>query len=212
MTVQPGAAFATIEAWLERHEGAAPLVILDTLGKVMPPTAPGESAYQRDYRIGSVLKRIAEQHPGVSLLVNHHDRKAASDDSVSGTHGLAGAADTVITLSRARHETAGVLKVTGRDIPEGEYALTFTPDAAWQLAGQTLAEAAAAAAKVRATAGVADRTAEIVDFVAQHKDGVRAGQVELKLGKDARRTLSRLADAGKLTRAKRGLYVLPSPP
>lgn len=34
-----------------------PLVILDTLGKVMPPAHPGEGAYQRDYRVGSKLKR-----------------------------------------------------------------------------------------------------------------------------------------------------------
>lgn len=215
VTVQPGAAFPTVEAWLERQTSAPPLVILDTLGKVMPPTAPGESAYQRDYRIGSVLKRIAEQHPGVSLLVNHHDRKATSDDfvdSVSGTHGLAGAADTVITLSRARHESAGVLKVTGRDVAEGEYALTFTPDAAWQLTGQTLQEAAAAAAKVKATVGVSDRTAEIVAYVAEHKDGVKAGDVEKKFGQDARRYLTRAVKSDRLARPKRGLYVLPEPP
>jgi hypothetical protein len=65
----------------------------------------------------------------MTLLVNHHDRKAAADDfvdTVSGTHGLAGAADTVIVLTRSRNETSGLLKVTSRDVPEGEYALMLT--------------------------------------------------------------------------------------
>ena len=70
----------------------------------MPAAGPaGESAYGRDYRVGGALKRVVDDHPGASLVALHHDRKAASEDfvdSVSGTHGLAGAADTVILLSR----------------------------------------------------------------------------------------------------------------
>src|ERR687898_432941 len=75
---------------------------------------------QRDYRIGSALKTISDEHQGVTLLTNHHDRKAQADDlvdSVSGSHGLAGAADALIVIARPRSERAGVLKLTGRDIP-----------------------------------------------------------------------------------------------
>lgn len=67
--------------------------MLDTLGKVMPEARVGESAYQRDYRIGGRLKRIADEWPGLAVVVVHHDRKAAAEDfvdSVSGTNGLAG--------------------------------------------------------------------------------------------------------------------------
>jgi hypothetical protein len=130
----------TITAWLDRHPGVGPLVILDTLGKVMPVARQGESAYQRDYRVGSALKRAADEHPGAALLTNHHDRKAVSTDfvdSVSGTHGLAGAADTVVILTRPRLEEAGTLKVTGRDVAEGEYAVTFHTNSAWSLDGAT---------------------------------------------------------------------------
>jgi hypothetical protein len=42
----------------------------------MPPAAIGETIYQRDYRIGSALKKISDENAGMSLLVNHHDRKA----------------------------------------------------------------------------------------------------------------------------------------
>jgi hypothetical protein len=47
--VEPGQVIATIAAWLELHADGPTFVILDTLGQVMPPAWPGESAYQRDY-------------------------------------------------------------------------------------------------------------------------------------------------------------------
>jgi hypothetical protein len=171
---------AIIAAWLDRQRDAPPLVILDTLGKVMPPASPGESAYQRDYRVGSTLKQLADERAGMTLLTNHHDRKANSDDfidSVSGTHGLAGAADTVIVLTRARHEEAGLLKVTGRDVPEGEYAVCFEDGHYWQLDGDDLAEAAQRARDTRATAGLGDRPAEVVGYALKHPQGVTPAQV-----------------------------------
>ncbi|MQA78095.1 MAG: AAA family ATPase [Streptosporangiales bacterium] len=206
--VMPGNVVATLAAWLGMHGAERPLVILDTLGKVMPPALQGETTYSRDYRIGSTLKRLADDHPGACLLVNHHDRKAASEDfvdAVSGTNGLAGAADSVLVVSRARGETTGVLRVTGRDAPEGEYAVTFD-DAVWTLDGEDLDAAARRAREARVTAGLGDRSAEVVAFVGKNPDGVRARDVEAALGDDARRYLARLVDAGRLRRASRGLY------
>jgi hypothetical protein len=80
LTRVEGPVIDTIAAWLGRDHDVPPLVILDTLGKVMPPAAQGETSYGRDYRVGTTLKRIADQHPGMTLLVNHHDRKAAAED------------------------------------------------------------------------------------------------------------------------------------
>jgi RecA-family ATPase len=94
-----------VGAWLDIHGHRNPLVALDTLGKCLPPNRTGESAYSRDYRIGTGLKRLTDDHPGAALVVVHHDRKASADDyvdAVSGTHGLAGAADSVIVLDRPR--------------------------------------------------------------------------------------------------------------
>ncbi|MCZ7526558.1 MAG: hypothetical protein M5U14_09385 [Acidimicrobiia bacterium] len=92
------------------------------------PALNGETTYQRDYRIGAALKALTDDHPGTTVIVNHHDRKASSDDfvdAVSGTHGLAGSADTVVILGRGRHDSTGLVQVTGRDVPEAEYAVTF---------------------------------------------------------------------------------------
>ena len=212
----PGTSVATIGAWLERRatdDGA--LVIVDTLGRVMPPAQQGESTYQRDYRVGVALKRLADERPGTSLLVNHHDRKAGADDfvdAVSGTHGFAGAADTIVVLDRPRQESTATLKVTGRDVIEREAALTFDGQVGtWTLAGDDLDDAAAEAERRRATEGLGDRSAEVVAFVARHPDGVRSADVEAALGDDARRYLSRLADAGRIVRLQRGVYAPHTP-
>jgi DnaB-like helicase N terminal domain/AAA domain len=211
-TVEPGRILDAIATWLTRHAGRSPLVVLDTLGKVMPPALLGESSYQRDYRIGTALKRIADQRPGMTLLVNHHDRKAGAEDfidSVSGTHGLAGAADTVVVLTRPRQEEGGLLKVTGRDVAEGEYAVRFLAGSAWTLDGHDLAAAARRARDAQVTAGLGDQSTEVVELVGKHPEGIAPTQVAAALGmtpKTAQVYLSRALAAGRVSRPKRGLY------
>ena len=210
--ITPGTVVATIEEWLSLYGNQSPLVILDTLGKVMPPALAGESAYQRDYRIGSSLKRVVDGFPGASLLVNHHDRKASSDDfvdAVSGTHGLAGAADTVIVLTRNRHETDGLLRVTGRDVAEGEYALNFESGSTWTLDGADLEGAADRAIQRRTADGLDERSQSILRYVGSHPGGVRANDVAQALDIDQTQTriyLARLHESGRVTRPSRGLY------
>src|SRR5512132_263102 len=214
--IEPGRIGDTIAAWMHWHQEPPPLVILDTLGKVLPPALPSETSYQRDYRVGSALKRIVDTSPGATLLVNHHQRKAgAADfvDAVSGTAGLAGAADTIIVLSRDRQEASGLLKVTGRDVAEGEYAVTFKDGAVWELDGRDLEVAREKAQKVRATtratAAAGDRMLDVVLYAYEHPDGVRRGDVAkaLKLEPSVAGVyLARAVDTGRLQRAERGLY------
>lgn len=199
-------------AWLALHGRDRPLVILDTLGRVQPPALPGEGAYARDYRVGSRLKAVVDEHPGSTLLAVHHVRKAASEDwmdSTSGTNGTNGSADFTVALTRPRGEASGLLRVTGRDVSEGEYALS-TADGIWTLDGADLQHAAASAQETRVTAGLGDRSAEIIRLVATKPDGIRAAEVAEHLDMppdDARRYLQRLADAGKLRKPSRGLYM-----
>lgn len=203
---------ALIAEWLDAYRDDDPLVLLDTLGKVMPPAAPGESAYARDYRIGGQLKRLTDDHPGATLLVVHHNRKQTSGDwmdDTSGTQGLNGAADFTVVLARDRNTTDAILKVTGRDVPEAEYAMTADAGT-WSLAGGSLVEAESAARTIAATAGVGDTSAAVVEYVHQHPEGVRAAEVAEALGMpEARRYLARLSDAGRITKAGRGLYAPP---
>jgi hypothetical protein len=214
-TLQPLSVLATIGAWMDRQPAhTAPLVILDTLGKVMPPALVGESVYQRDYRVGGALKRLTDQRPGAALVINHHDRKAESDDfveKVSGSNGLAGSADTIVLLSRPRHEADGLLAVTGRDVREGAYAVRFDgPRGLWSICGDGLADAAETAARSRALDGLDERSRTIVAYVVDHPSGVRAADVARAIGIDERQAsqyLSRLYDTDRIAKASRGLYI-----
>jgi hypothetical protein len=174
----------------------------------MPLPYQGETTYQRDYRVAVALKRIADDHPGLTVVVIHHSRKAFSDDFVdliSGTHGLAGAADTIIMLSRSRGRGEGTLRITGRDVIEADYAVTFR-DGAWSLDGADLKEARANVRHRAERASLGDRSAEIIAFVREHPDGVPNKQVREKFGDVADQYLKRLCDNGRLVRVKRGLY------
>jgi hypothetical protein len=108
--IRPGMLAPTIEAWLATIDHPEPLAILDTLGRILPPAMKGETSYQRHYKVASRLKEICDNRPGMVLTGLHRDRKAAAEDfveSVSGTNGLAGGADTIVVISRPRNETQG---------------------------------------------------------------------------------------------------------
>ncbi len=212
--VQPGKAGAVIRAYLERHPDTA-LVVIDTLGKVMPPASPGESSYQRDYRIGGGIKDIADRHPGLAVVVLHHDRKATADDfvdSVSGTHGLAGAADTIVVLARKRQSTDGLLKITGRDVAEAEYAIEMQDGRAWVLDGDDLAQAGERARQREEQDGLSETSSDVIAFVrAAGADGVAAKVCAEKFGKDVYQYLRRQEAAGRLVKLARGRYAVPHP-
>ncbi|MFI6331902.1 AAA family ATPase [Micromonospora chersina] len=210
--VQPGKAGVTIRAYLERYPDTA-LVVIDTLGKVMPPAAPGESSYQRDYRIGGGIKDIADRHPGLAIVVLHHDRKATADDfvdSVSGTHGLAGAADTIVVLARKRQATDGLLKITGRDVAEAEYAIEMQDGRAWVLDGDDLAEAAHRAREREEAGDLGEKSTEILKFIrAVGGSNVQIKAIKDQFGDDADVYVSRLKKAGRLESPRRGVYSIP---
>ncbi|KUI03936.1 hypothetical protein AU190_15885 [Mycolicibacterium acapulense] len=203
-----------ITEFLTRHPGTAPLVILDTFGKIKPRRRPGDDPYQLDYALGTALKDAIENQPGASLSVVHHTRKAESADfvdSVSGTHGIVGAADSVLTLNRKRHQTNGILAVTGRDIQEAEYALTTT-DGIWILDGTDLITANAAAQTRREEGQLADRSTEILTIVNnRHTEELVtvAADIAEKIGIDQNQAsiyLGRLAKSGRIGKLSRGVY------
>ena len=186
-------------------------MVLDTLAKVMPEVRAGESAYQRDYRIGSVLKAIADERPGLAVVVAHHDRKAVTEDfveSVSGTNGLAGSADTIMVLARKRHSDEGLLKVTGRDVPEAEYAMKLV-DGRWTLDGGSLVEAATTARRRDELTSLGDKSTAIIQFVAEYPEGVAAKVIRDKFGDGTDTYLQRLTESGRLEKIKRGVYAVP---
>jgi len=123
-----------IKEWLD--DAANPrLVILDTLAGVKPKkTAEG---YTQDYESLEAAHHLANER-GIAILVLHHVRKMEADDpidTVSGTLGLAGCADTVLVLNRSSRGTT--LYVRGRDIEEAEHAVSFDKHACkWTILGE----------------------------------------------------------------------------
>jgi hypothetical protein len=121
---------AAIDAWLGSHPNAR-LVVIDTLQRFRGGSM-GEgdrNAYAADYAVSAELQELAMRHDVVIVPI-HHYRKSISDvdwvDQISGTNGIAGAADTIMGFERVRGEKDAVLKITGRDIVEEmEYALIF---------------------------------------------------------------------------------------
>lgn len=200
-----------VSEWLDEHPDAR-LVVIDVLAKVRPMSAPGVDRYEADYRVLSELKRLADHHKVAVVVVTHTRKLGAEDvfDTVSGSVGLTAAADSTIVLRRARNETAGSLSITGRDVPESEYAVQFNGDlCAWTLDGNELADAARKAAEARTTANLGDQSSEIVRLVNASPDGTRAANVAGVLDIDpdkARVYLNRAADAGRIRKIERGLY------
>ena len=82
---------------------------------------------------------------------------------------------------------------------EGEYAATMR-DGYWDLAGEDLDQAAQLAQMTTKQQGLGDQSAEILEFVTQYPEGVKAKQVAdgLDISADnVRRYLSRLVDSGQ---------------
>ncbi|CAA0120979.1 Uncharacterised protein [Mycolicibacterium vanbaalenii] len=204
-------ALVIIDEFLRRHRDHAPLVIVDTLGKVKPPKASHEDSYAADYRIGGALKQRIDDVPGGCLLLVHHTRKAESADfidAVSGTQGIAGSADFVLVLSRKRHAQNAVLAVTGRDVHENEYAFT-TEGGRWSIDGMDLMDAAATVGKRKDTDSLGDRSLDALTFVSGRPLGTRQADLAGHLGIDndtAGRYLRRLHDAGRIDKRTRGIY------
>jgi hypothetical protein len=127
-----------ITAWLSKRRDAR-LVIVDVFERIRGRGLSQQSAYSADYAAVKAAKAIADYF-GVAMVLIHHVRKAASDDFtelISGTNGLAAAADTIAVLKRARGELDATLHVVGRDVEENEFAMKFAADlSAWQILGQ----------------------------------------------------------------------------
>ena len=113
-----------IDAWCTSATKPV-LVVIDTLARFRKPADGKQQLYTADTEAIACLQKIAVKH-GLAIVVVHHDRKAESDDpfdTVSGTLGLTGAADTILIIKRRSNGV--VLYARGRDIEESETAMQF---------------------------------------------------------------------------------------
>jgi hypothetical protein len=112
------------------------LIVVDVLTKIRPPPKSNKSVYENDYEAISGLHRLAMEL-GIAIVIIHHTRKLAAEDAmdtVSGSFGLVGAADTIIVIERRSQGT--ILDVRGRDVDSLELAIRFDKDTCrWTLLG-----------------------------------------------------------------------------
>jgi len=113
------------------------LIIIDTLLMIMPPM--NDAPYVSDYKNIVAFKNFVERHE-IAIVIIHHTRKLKAKDpfqEIVGTGGLAGAADTMMLLSReGRNSGKGKLVYTGRDLEDQEISLEFHKGD-WRLAIET---------------------------------------------------------------------------
>jgi hypothetical protein len=129
---------ADLSAYLQQHPEIK-LVIIDTWGRFARVSDYND--YGENTNKGAELKRIADDLD-VALVVIHHARKSGKNDagtdfqdSVLGSTGLVGAADSTILLRRGRGNRQAELLATGRDITEQELVLTFDENCGWTVEG-----------------------------------------------------------------------------
>jgi DNA-binding transcriptional ArsR family regulator len=116
-----------LEWWVHTHP-ATGLIMIDTLAKVRGIKRRDEEPYQYDYRVIGMVQEFARQHR-IAIVIVHHVRKSAAEDvldTVSGTTGIAGAADTVIVLGQT--EKGARLYLRGRDCEEQDKLVDLDPD------------------------------------------------------------------------------------
>ena len=179
-------------------------VVIDTFSAVRPYNARSRKPlFQEDYDALKGLRALANKHD-LSILGVHHLRKGGADDSfdqVSGTLGLNAAADNIWVLDRCRGRAEAVLKLTGRDIEEGEWALALDEETMrWSLAGAAEDYTRSGARQV------------IIEAIRKANTPLGPKEVAMAIKKPygaVRKLMIEMAKSGELQKTDRGKYHTP---
>ncbi len=194
-----------IHRWLENHPNTR-LVVIDTFAKIRPRNRPRGDTYDRDYGDLEGLQKLAAQF-AIAVLVVHHRNKGDHTDplnSVSGSTGLTGAADTIMLLERQmRADASGTLSISGRDIEQKIVALAFDgASGRWKWLGDAsdigISEQRQAIRKALADIGKPAKPAEIAEKIGKSRTSVQ-------------KLILKMVDDGVVEKAagQAGRYVLP---
>ena len=179
------------------------LVMIDVFARVRPDKRGNETQYDADYRAIEGLHGLARDY-GLAIVVVTHVRKMDAEDpldTVSGTLGFTGAADSVLVLNR---DGQGVtLYGRGRDIEEIETAVQFDKILCrWKILGQ--------AADVRQS----DERRQIIEALENTTEPIGPAEIVKETGMkpgNIRQLLSKMATAGEIEKVRHGKYKPISP-
>jgi hypothetical protein len=190
-----------IRDWIE-HADNPRLIVLDTLAGVKPIKT--QQGYTEDYESLAALHQLANEK-GVSIIVLHHTRKMEADDpvdTVSGTLGLTGCADSVLVLNRSSQGTT--LYIRGRDVEEAEHAVTFDKHGCrWTIMGN--------AADVHRS----NERGKILAALAEATEPLTPQQIAVTTGmtpNNVWQLLFKMTTAGEVLKVGRGKYRHPDHP
>jgi hypothetical protein len=185
--------------WCDRHPNAR-LIVIDILERVRRPDPGGKQRpYALDYEAIATLQPLAHKH-NLSVVVVTHLRKNEGDDpfdTVSGTLGLTGAADTLLILQKT---TSGVtLHAVGRDIDGSSTAVQFDKNTCrWTILGSA------------AEISLSDERRKILAALRESAEPLApkaiAEAVRSKEG-TVRVTLGRMVQDGEIEKVGRALYI-----
>jgi hypothetical protein len=194
-----------IAAWVADHPTTR-LIIVDVFARVRPRVNDARSdRYLADYEAAQPLKTVADQH-GLAILALHHTRKAPGEDyveTVSGTHGLAASADTILVCKRSRGQADAVLHITGRDVEEKDLALRFDAGiGTWSLLGDA------------AEYALNETRRKILQALKDQSEGMRPKEIAEEIDiayETVKKAVQRMARDGQL-KVRDGIYRVPSVP
>lgn len=191
-----------IEEWLIAHPEAR-MVAIDTLAKIRPQGGRG-NRYDEDYGAVEHLQELAGRY-NVLILMVHHLRKGESEDpfeSISGTYGLTGAADTMWVLQATSQipNVDAALHIKGRDVEDQELGLKLWEERmTWQIAGD-LTEVSRTANQQAIVSAIRDVNGplslkQLAEMTGMHYETLST-------------TVRRMVKAGALARVGIGKYVV----
>jgi DNA-binding transcriptional ArsR family regulator len=151
------------------------VVIIDTFQKMMGIIDLND--YSQTVNGMSALKDIADSL-SIAVVVIHHNRKGADLDgdhmeSALGSTGINATADTTMTMRRKRGTSEATLAVTGRDIEDTAYTLSWDKDiCSWALTSQAALKAA-----------LSEAQQQIVDLLESEARNWTVGEIAKALNK-----------------------------
>ena len=191
----------TATSFLERHirqHPAVKLIVIDTLGRFCG--YKGVASYQGSYAQIAEMKSVADKH-SLTIIVIHHMRKLKGDDdldTVMGSTGIAGAADTIALLKRHRAQSHGSFLITGREVAERELSLEFEPESlSWKLI------------EFSDEGRMSQERQEVLDLLRKENRDMRLKEIAEALGKKRpvlSKLLTRLIEGGFVEQPKYGFY------
>jgi hypothetical protein len=179
------------------------LIVVDTLERFRKPANGKGPLYSADYEAIAGLQKIATDY-GAAIIVIHHQRKAEADDAfdtVSGTLGLTGAADTILIIER---RSGGIiLHARGRDIEDSETAMHFDKETCrWTILG--------AASEVQRS----NERAKVISTLKEAGHPLSTKQIMMEAEMRNRNAvdilLFKMVKDGEIVRVDRARYDLPS--